>query len=84
MEGEKAAMNEIDKAMRLLAIGMSISAMASGKYSGTSMRPLRGKPQRGHLVGCCVCGVTWGTLYKDGDQRICGECRRKKEEDQNG
>lgn len=66
------------KLMELLAIGMGVSAMAGGKYSDLGMRIPTGKPQRGHLVGCHVCGATWGTLYKDGDQRICGECRKKK------
>ena len=77
-------MNEMDKAMRLLTIGMGLSAMTGGEYSGTGMRLPRGKPQRGHLVGCHICGATWGTLYKDGDQRICGECRKKREAEKNG
>ena len=84
MEGGKAEMNEMDKAMRLLATGMVISALAGGAYSGLGMKMPREKPQRGCLIGCHVCGATWGTLYKDGDQRICRECRRKKEEGQNG
>ena len=84
MEGGKVEMSEMDKAMRLLTTGIVISAMAGGEYSGTGMRLPRGKPQRGHMVGCHICGATWGTLYKDGDQRICRECRRKKEEGQNG
>ena len=72
-------MNEMNRAMKLLAISMGISAMAGGEDSGLGMRTPKGKPQRGRLVGCHVCGATWGTLYKDGDQRICGECRKKKE-----
>lgn len=77
-------MREMDRAARLLAVGMCISAMAGGKYNGLGMRMPRGKPQRGRLVGCYVCGATWGTLYKDGDQRICGECRKKREAEKNG
>lgn len=77
-------MREMDRAARLLAVGMCISAMAGGEYSGLGMRIPRGKPQRGHLVGCHICGATRGTLYKDGDQRICGECRKKKEDGLNG
>lgn len=77
-------MREMDRAARLLAVGMCISAMAGGKYNGLGMRMPRGKPQRGRLVGCYVCGATWGTLYKYGDQRICGECRKKREAEKNG
>lgn len=28
--------------------------------------------------------LSCGTLYKNRDQRICGECRKKKEEEANG
>lgn len=72
------------KLMGLLATGMVMGAMTGGKYSGLGMRMTRGKPQRGHLVGCHICGATRGTLYKDGNQRICGECRKKKESEVNG
>lgn len=77
-------MREMDKAARLLAVGMCISAMAGGEHSGLGMRIPKGKPQRGNLVGCHICGATWGTLYKDGDQRICGDCRKKKEVENRG
>lgn len=72
------------KLMGLLATGMVMGAMTGGEYSGLGMRMTRGKPQRGHLVGCHICGATWGTLYKDGDKRICGECRKKKGVKENG
>lgn len=72
-------MNDTDTVKRLLAIGMGLGLAMGGPYSEFSMRIPKGKPQRGHLVGCHICGATRGTLYKDGDQRICGECRKKKE-----
>lgn len=74
-------MDSRDKAKRLLAIGMGLSLAMGGPYSGLDMRVPRGKPHSGTLVGCHVCGATWGTLYKDGDQRICGQCRKKGEND---
>lgn len=79
-------MDEMDRAKRLLAMAMGIGLALGEPYTdlGLGTRIPRGKPQRGHLVGCHICGATWGTLYKDGDQRICGECRKKKEVGLNG
>lgn len=76
-------MNQMDRAKRLLAMTISIGLSLGGPYI-PDLRIPRGKPQRGHLVGCHVCGATCGTLYKDGDQRICGECRKKREAEANG
>lgn len=73
-------MNKKDRLASLLATGMLVSAMTGGEYSGLGMRIPRGKPQRGYVVGCHVCGATLGTLYKDGDERICGKCRKERED----
>jgi len=77
-------MDSKEKLMKLLAVSMGVGMMTGGEYSGLGIKMPRGKPQRGHLVGCHVCGATHGTLYKDGDQRICGECRKKKGAKGNG
>ena len=74
-------MSDMETAKKLLAIGMGLSLAMGGPYSGLSMRIPGGKPRRGTLVGCHVCGETRRTLYKDGDQRICGQCRKKGEND---
>lgn len=76
-------MDNRDAAKRVLAQLLGVSLALGGAYK-TEMRPPRGKWERGCLVGCHVCGKTWVTLYKDGNQRICGECRKKKEPEQNG
>lgn len=77
-------MDSRDAVKRALAQVLGISLALGGPYRTSEMRPPRGKQKRGCLVGCHVCGKTWGTLYKDGDQKICGECRKKKESGQNG
>ncbi len=72
-------MNRRDRAASLMAVGMLMGAMAGGPYSDLGFKIPKGKPQRGQLVGCHVCGTTWVTLYKDGDKRICGKCRKERE-----
>lgn len=73
-------MDSRNRAERLLALSLSLGLAIGGPYSGLGMRIPKGKSRGGHLIGCHVCGATWKTLYKDGDQRICGECRKKGED----
>lgn len=73
MDGKK-------KAVSLMATAALMSTAIGGPYFDDMMRIPAGKPRRGTLVGCHVCRASNVTLYKDGDLRICGECRKKREE----
>ena len=71
-------MDSEDRAARLLATGMLLGAMCGGPYNDIGFKILKGKPRRGWLVGCHVCGASGVTLYKDGEERIGGKCRKEK------
>lgn len=73
-------MNSRDRAASLIATGMILGALAGGPYSDLGFKIPKGKPHRGRLVGCHVCGASHVTLYKDGDERICGKCRKERED----
>lgn len=35
-------------------------------------------------LGCCICGATNTTLYKNGKNRICKQCRKQKLQETGG
>lgn len=69
-----------DHVKRMLALTMGIGLAMCGPYYDCAIKVPRSKSRRGYVVGCHICGASGVTLYKDGDQRICGECRAKKTE----
>lgn len=73
-------MSQIDHAKRMLALTMGLGLALSGPYNDFNVKIPRGKVRRGYVVGCHICGATSVTLYKDGDRKICGECRTKQAE----
>ncbi len=73
-------MNSRDRAASLMAVGALVGEMAGGPYSGLEFNLPKGKHRYGTVVRCHVCGASRVTLYKDGDQRICGKCRKEKED----
>lgn len=64
-------------ATNLILAPMLMSAMTEGAAAYTMQQIMisHGKPSRGHVVGCRVCGASNVSLYKDGGDRICGRCR---------
>lgn len=66
----------------LILAPMLMSAMTEGAaaYTMQQIRISHSKPRRGCVVGCRVCGAFNVTLYKDGEDRICGRCRAVMEE----
>ena len=62
---------------RSMAVAQLVSALSSLEPYDTSMiqLPKHRKKIYGYSVGCYICGKNHVTLYKDGDKRICKECR---------
>lgn len=60
----------------LLAVSMAVSAMCGEPFSDMVFRLPKSKGRPGTLVRCRVCGGG-GTLYNDGDGKICAKCRAK-------
>lgn len=56
-----------------------VHAATGGAYDFAMREIMKGSKtkKRGNLIACHVCGRSWVTLYKDGDKRICAECKRE-------
>lgn len=68
-----------------LASLLSLTTLIATQYNGlmgdlhfTSLQK-----RSGTLLGCHVCYDSRVTLYKDGDERICAKCRKKREDERN-
>lgn len=72
-------MNSKNGVASLIATGMLLGALTGKPYSDLGFKIPAGKSQRGRLVGCHVCGASHVTLYKDGEKRICGKCRKERD-----
>lgn len=62
---------------RMVLAPSVVAALNGTPYQSMASIDGQWKPIKGKIIGCRVCGLTQTTLYKDGDDRICGKCRKK-------
>lgn len=81
--GVKSEGNNRNRIASILARQMTLPLAIHDRYgySDIGFSIPKGKSYRGTVIGCHVCGATWKTLYKDGDQRICVDCKKKIKEE---
>lgn len=62
---------------------VSLATLFDGPYTAFDLPAFSYQKRPGTLVGCHICHNARVTLYKDGDERICAKCKKKREENRN-